>query len=163
MANYNTYRQLIKSGDILAWTNKKWDTFADVLVQGIRIATRSEYSHVGIAWVVGDRVMVVEAVPPLVRIYPLSKLLPFYHVELDIKWSPYFDEKLLAHVGEKYSILQAMESFFTKPPSDNKWQCVELADDFYRSIGINLGSDFTPSSLIESILKISKHGLVLVE
>ena len=71
--SYLSKRQEFKSGDLFATTHKSWKTFYDLLVQGVRIGTQSEYAHVGILWCIGGRVFVVESVSPYVRITPLSK------------------------------------------------------------------------------------------
>ena len=46
--------------------------------------TRSTYAHVGLAWVIGGRVFVLEAVKPRLRIYPLSKYANFYLLGLNV-------------------------------------------------------------------------------
>ena len=74
MKKYSEYRDQIKSGDLLAWSHRGFRSWHDFKVQAVRLFTQSEYSHVGIAWVVGGRVFVIEAVEPRVRIFPLSKL-----------------------------------------------------------------------------------------
>src|ERR1035437_8655651 len=71
----------IKSGDLIAWTHKGWSPLYDIEMQIIRLATRSEYIHVGTAWIAQERVFVIEAVMPCVRIFPLSYLVPFYLVD----------------------------------------------------------------------------------
>jgi len=63
--DYKTFRHLIQPGDIIAFTHNGWWSVADLESQLVRIITRSEYSHVGIAWPVGGRVMILEAVKGL--------------------------------------------------------------------------------------------------
>ena len=84
MNHYANIRQHIKSGDLLAWSHRApwWASLRDCKIALVRLFTRSEYCHVGIAWVLGGRVFVIEAVKPEVRIYPLSKLAPFYWVQV---------------------------------------------------------------------------------
>jgi hypothetical protein len=110
--------------------------------------TRSEWSHVGTAWVVGERVFVIEAVQPLVRIYPLSKLGEFGWLPLGAKWSGNALEYALSKVGESYSQLQAMQAPFGMPEDDDKWECAELAALIAKCDGIDLGKVFTPSSVV---------------
>lgn len=145
---YSEVRPQIKSGDLLCWSHRGWFSIYDLKIQAVRIFTRSEWSHVGTAWVVGDRVFVIEAVMPLVRIYPLSKLGEFGWLPLNAKWSPEALEYALSKVGQKYSQLQAMQSPFLKPPEDGLWQCSELAALVALRDGIDLGTTFTPSAVV---------------
>lgn len=161
MANYNDVRKDIKSGDILAWSHRKWGSFYDLQIQAVRFFTQSEYCHVGTAWVVAGRVFVIEAVTPKVRIYPLSKLLPFYLLPMNGSWTTQAEEFGLAQVGMKYSKLKAIESFFRIPKSDNLWQCAELTAAIGKLNGYDIGRKVTPSALIESAMEYS-DGLRLV-
>ena len=72
MTSYQEVRSSIKSGDLLFWSHRELKSWYDLKVQIVRMVTRSEYSHVGVAWVTGGRVFALEAVVPLIRIYPLS-------------------------------------------------------------------------------------------
>jgi hypothetical protein len=53
---YEAAREKVKSGDLLAWSHRGWRSWYDIQIQLVRFFTQSEYSHVGIAWVVGGRV-----------------------------------------------------------------------------------------------------------
>ena len=79
---YKQARPMIRSGDVLAWSHRGIRSWHDLKIWLVRMFTRSEYSHVGTAWVVGNRVFVIEAVMPKVRIYPLSKLGDFYWLQM---------------------------------------------------------------------------------
>jgi hypothetical protein len=124
---YIEARHQIKSGDILAWTHKSWNSWYDIQIQIVRFFTQSEYSHVGIAWVIADRVFVIESVQPKIRIYPLSKSLPFYWIPTRTEWTPELEEYALSKVGEGYSKLDGIKSFLgILHNSDNSvWQCAE--------------------------------------
>lgn len=147
---YTDARPLIKSGDLLAWSHRGWCSWYDLQIQAVRIFTRSEYSHVGIAWVIGGRVFVLEAVKPLVRIFPLSKLVPFYWLPFDGSWTADAEESGLAHIGESYSTLQAVNGFLgtLRPGADTEWQCAEYVDIVMKANGIDLGPVITPSALV---------------
>jgi hypothetical protein len=145
---YTDIRPRIKSGDLLAWSHIGLGSWHDLKIWLVRLFMRSEYSHVGTAWVVGDRVFVIEAVMPLVRIFPLSLLGNFYHLSMDAPWKPKTEVLALSLVGHKYSQLQAMQSPFSKPPADNLWECAELAASIAKSDGIDLGQVYTPSAVI---------------
>ena len=160
---YELYRDNIETGDLLAWSNRKIRRWDDIFKQGIRLFTRSEFHHVGIAWVISGRLFVIEAVPPLVRIYPLSKETPFYHIKMDVPVNDKAEAFLLGTVGEPYSVWSAIRSYFSKPNEDHQWQCAEYAREFYQSVGIHLGEAFTPSDIVEAALTHSPHGMRLIQ
>jgi hypothetical protein len=146
--NYQDIRPTIKSGDILAWSHTKLRSWYDLKIWMVRLFTQSEYTHVGTAWVIGDRVFVIEAVMPLVRIYPLSKLGDFYHLPLGVAWTKETEALALSYVGHKYSQAQAIRAPFGKPPKDSLWQCAELTATIAASDWINLGELYTPSAIV---------------
>ncbi len=148
---YSQARQQIKSGDLLAWTHRPWSSWYDFKIQMVRVFTRSEYCHVGVAWVSAGRVWVIEAVTPKVRVYPLSKLLPFYLLPLPVEpWTREHEERALDPVGDDYSQWQAIVAIASRPARDNLWQCAELADMIARVGGIDLGTDITPKGLVRA-------------
>lgn len=155
--DYKTYRPSIQSGDLLAWTTSKpskaktgWTVWMATKI--IRIFTASEYCHVGIAWVVGDRVFVVEAVNPMVRVFPLSNELPCFHLPMKVTWSDELLSFLLERVGEKYSILEALRAYFSRPQQKGEWECGELVNRFYKKANIDLGEAWTPSEVVMAAL-----------
>lgn len=148
MAQYPDIRSKIQSGDLLAWSHRGIQSWHDLKIWFVRLFTRSEYSHVGTAWCVGERVFVIEAVVPLVRIYPLSKLGSFYWLPMAAPWKPETEVLALDHVGESYSQIQAIYAPFGKPPADDRWECAELAASLAESDGIDLGEVYTPSAVV---------------
>lgn len=152
MIPYAEQRSKIKSGDLLAWSHRGVKSLYDLKIWFVRLFTQSEYTHVGTAWVVGDRVFVIEAVMPFVRIYPLSKLGNFYWGTMNAPWSKETEEKALSFVGYEYSQLQAMVSPFTEPKKDELFQCAELFATIARQDGIDLGTKYTPSKIVEEVL-----------
>lgn len=148
---YADARPLIKSGDILAWSHRGWRTFHDIKIQMVRFFTQSKYSHVGTAWVIGDRVFVLEAVQPLVRSFPLSKLLVdgCDWIPLNAPWRDATLTFAVWCVGDPYSQLQALQSFNGQPPVDKKWQCAELCRSIAELDGIDLGPRAVPSSVVD--------------
>lgn len=145
---YEKFRPSIRSGDLLAFTHLPLRSFYDLQVQAVRVFTKSEYCHVALAWVVGGRVFVIEAVTPKVRIYPLSKLLPFWHITTHAPWKPETEEFALSQVGMDYSKWQAIQAYFGKPDLDHLWECAELAGQVLAVDGISLGEKFTPSAIV---------------
>lgn len=145
---YTTARPTIQSGDLLAWSHRAWRTWHDIKIQIVRFFTQSEYSHVAVAWVVGGRVFALEAVQPLVRIYPLSKLGDFYLLPLGAEWAQATEEFALQHVGEPYSQLQAIEAFFRPLAHDGQWECAEYAAAVLKLADVDLGHVATPTAVV---------------
>lgn len=147
---YSAFRQQIETGDVLAWTHRGWGSWYSFKIQLVRLFTRSEYSHVGIALVMGGRVWVLEAVTPGVRLVPLSNLLPCYHLTGN-GMSVEQVEAGLALVGKDdvvYSQWEAVKALFGKnDPADGKIQCAELV------IGLlGLQCRATPSDVVGTML-----------
>jgi len=156
---YTRARPMIRSGDILAWSHRGIHSWHDLKVWCVRLFQRSEYSHVGTAWVVGSRVFVIEAVMPKVRIYPLSKLGDFYWLQMGAYWRKATETLALSYVGDDYSQIQAIQSPFITPPADEEWQCAELVATIARQDSIDLGHAFTPSAIV---LAAQKRGAQLI-
>ena len=152
---YKQARPMIRSGDVLAWSHRGIHSLHDLKIWFVRLFQRSEYSHVGTAWVVGSRVFVIEAVMPKVRIYPLSKLGDFYWLQMGAYWRKATETLALSFVGDDYSQMQAMVSPFITPPKDDRWECAELVATVARQDSIDLGAVYTPS---EVVLAAQKRG-----
>jgi hypothetical protein len=151
---YECARPTIVSGEVLAWSHRGFKSFYDAKIQLVRFFTRSEYSHVGIAWVVGGRVLVIEAVTPLVRIYPLSKLGSFYRLSDPVAWTPEVETFALSHVGQGYSQWQAIKAFFgIAVDTDGLAQCAELVRGIIRESGVPCEVDATPTTIVQFLLE----------
>lgn len=150
MKKYEEYRGNIKSGDLLAWSHRGWRSWHDIKIQIVRAFTQSEYSHVGCAWVVGARVLVIEAVEPMVRIYPLSKLGDFYHVPVEAPWGLATEEAALGYVGRDYKQLEAVEAYFRPLEEGTVSECAALVIEVLRRDGIYLGNRATPDAVMRT-------------
>ena len=149
-------REHIRSGDLLAWGHDRWGSFYDLKIQLVRMFTRSEYCHVGIAWAFGGRVFVLEAVSTGVRIFPLSRLLPFWWIPLRAVWESEVEAWAMRQVGEPYSEWQAVLAGLglLKPGEDRIWQCAEYAAEVARRAGVNLGVDVTPTAVVRAAQRL---------
>ena len=156
MAYYDYYKTEIESGDLLAWSSTA------IELKIVQLFTLSSFDHVGIAWRVDGRLFVIEARPPEIRIYPLSKLRPFYHVPMHIDWSEDYTEYLLEHVGDPYSRWEAIRAFFNISKKDNHWQCAEFANSFYSRVGLDIDFGLTPRSVVDAAIEHSRHGIIKV-
>ncbi len=151
----------IRSGDLLAWGHDSWKTFHDWEVQIVRMFTRSEYSHVGVAWVVGEQVLVIEAVVPAVRIVPLKDLLPCYWIAGETRndWDERTEVTAMSKVGQPYSKWEAIKSVIVKviPGANDKWQCAELAAFIRAPLLLEDYKSPTPTALVASALHSGAH------
>ena len=115
----------------------------------IRGWTGQTYSHVGIAWVVGERVFVIEAMDGIgVRIMPLSDRLPFYCVDTNTDWTNERETLALSKVGEQYSYLDAIRAGLGIKTTAKGWQCAEYAA---MVLGIEV-DDATPGAVVEAVM-----------
>jgi hypothetical protein len=152
---YNDIRGKIRPGDLLAFSHEGWKSWSDVQSQIVRIATRSEYTHVGIAWPVAGRVMILEAVVPRIRIFPVSNLLPFYWLPLSSTWDEQVEEYALGRVGEEYSKWEAIKGYYGWTNDGNrKWQCAEYARVILSKAGIPLDCKDTPTALVKEVMEL---------
>lgn len=149
---YIEARPSIKSGDLLAFSGGDWKSIHGIKVNIVRMFTKSKYSHVGLAWVVGGRVFCLEAVKPKVRIHPLSKLGNFDLLALGANWKPETEEFALASVGVNYSELEAIKAFFLPLEQGNVKQCAAYVREVLIKDGIKLGFFSRPDTVVEAAL-----------
>ncbi len=160
--DYQHCRDAIRSGDLLAWSHTGWKTWTDWKIQAVRFFTQSEYAHVGLAMVFGGRVWVLEAVKPVVRIVPLSNLLPAYWVHLPVKWTWNAEEYAFSLVGKaKYSEWEAIKAYFGRNVNGEAWQCAELVHAVLQQCGLHLPCLDTPAEMVKAAQKLG--GVVLLE
>lgn len=162
---YNDIRNHIRPGDVIACSHEGWGSWSDIESQIVRIATRSEYTHVGIAWPIAGRVMIIEAVVPEIRIFPLAKLLPFYWISLGGEFTAKAEEFALSRVGEEYSKWEAIKGYFGGTDLNNgHWQCAEFVQAVLRVNGtLPRGrTKATPTDLVRCFLE-SGSSLVMVK
>ena len=164
---YKDYRVKIKSGDLIAYTHYGWSSWYDIQVQIVRMATRSQFSHVGMALELGGRLFILEAVTPVIRLVPLSGTLGkhgFYHIPLEADISSDELEFALSKIGKgKYSKLEAVMAQLRKLRigEDDLWECAEYVICCRKFSGIDLGSIATPAEVVESALRIGDRKSVV--
>ena len=146
--DYATARPLIQSGQLIAQSHGDWTTWRGLKVNLVRIFTRSTYSHIGIAWVIGGRVFILEAVKPKLRIYPMSKIGDFYLLPLQAAWGEAAENLALKNIGVDYSELVAMQAFFGPLQVGEVRQCAAYALAVLHADGIDLGNRATPDALV---------------
>lgn len=156
--NYATARPQIRSGHLLAWTHRSWGSWYDIQVQAVRTFTQSEYCHVGIAYELAGRLLVLEAVGSGVRLFPLSRELPFYWLPLEVKWESEVEAWAFDQLGRPYSKWQAILAGLgkLKAGADGIWQCAEYAQQILLRAGIDLPGRPTPANLVDQALKLTR-------
>ena len=136
---YKTARKKIKSGDILVWSGNSF--FGKI----IKIATRSKYTHVGIAYKLAGRLFVIEAIEGNgVRIFPASRTTPFYWIDLLDTWTKEQEERIMSHVGDPYSWFGCLKGWLgIATKKDSRWMCA----DFVREMLV-LEEGSTPAKIV---------------
>ncbi len=146
---YEDARSKIRSGDLLAWSGNSW--FSKL----IKWWTKSKFSHVGIAWKANGRLFVIEAMDfKGVRIFPCSKLKPFYWIKTNVKWTFPLAEEAFKLVGDDYSKWGCVRAAFgLSPRKDDNWQCAEFSAHILRKAGFSIdGKLETPAKLVHEMV-----------
>lgn len=119
----------IRPGDILAW--KGHGFFAWV----VRIATGSDFSHVGVAT---SEYFVLEANPRLGVVFrPLARMLPAYHIATGARWNAGADAFASSVVGRRYSVLDGVLAWAHIRTVSPGFQCAELVRDVLSKAGVD--------------------------
>lgn len=148
---YVDARPNIKSGDVLAWTHTKWNSWYHLQIQLVRIFTQSEYTHVGVAYVVADRVFVLESVSSGIRQQPLSDELPFFWLPTRVNWTDDVLKSAMSKMGQRYSKWEGILSLFRKikPGSNSAWECAEYVNFTLQQAGIQIDCRNLPSDTVK--------------
>lgn len=155
--NYSSYRDNIKSGDLIILSHSKWGSFYDLQVQAVRLASLTEYSHVGVAVELGGHVWLAESVTPFVRLVPLSNFAEqgFYVIHTDTEMTAQEFDFLVSKIGNgKYSKWQAVLAWLGKLKlgADELYECAEYVIVARRLSGLDLGSRAVPASVVQEAL-----------
>lgn len=152
--SYIDQRENIQSGDLLVWSTDGSSLISKTLLNIIRFLTSSEYAHVGIAIRIFGRLFVLEATLPVIRLALVSDKEEFYHIPMNVSWSEDCISYLFSKLGLKYSIMDDIRAYFgIVAEADDKYQCAELAVEFYKLFLMDYGNVFTPSKLVKRILE----------
>jgi len=154
----------VQSGDVLAWSSNSKVSYLKLCEGIIRFFTMSEFCHVGVALRINDKLYVLEAVEPEVSLTDITDTNDFYCIPMNIMWTDGYEVLLKEHLGNTYSIMDAIRGYLGKPSTNNnRWQCAELVNDFYKKIGIDLGNSYTPSKLIKEVMSVTGNSLVYIK
>jgi hypothetical protein len=162
---YKDYRENIRSGDLLIWSEDNYSVISNAILTSIRVLTSSDYAHVGIAIRMLGRLFVVEATMPTIRLALVSDKEEFYHVPVDVTWSHDCEDYLFSKLGLPYSIIDDIRAYFgLVAQNDNKYQCAELAREFYvKCCNLPISENYIPKSLIKEILQLTESSIHFVK
>lgn len=155
----------IKTGDLVAWNTPKYKSFLTFVLFLYQKITGSVFTHVGMVVKIGGRLYVVEAVPPMVRLFPLENYKHFFWIDAAVK-APASKQLtfLTAKVGKPYSILDMFKSHIGMENSKDDYYCSELAADFYYNFGYIKNTDvgYDPDSIVNAISEVGYSPIVKV-
>ena len=148
---YSKYRDKIKSGDLLIWETRKIESKIDLLLKVYQKIGKTNFTHVGIALVLNNRVFCIEATPPVVRLIPLSLLDDFKIIHLETNWDKNYEDLLFQQLGKQYSIIDYLSTVFGMKTNTDNFYCSEFVSYFYKEIGLIADIDLgeTPKSIVE--------------
>lgn len=158
---YSDIRDSLRTGDLVSWKAGKVNSFFTAILKIYQKILKPKSVHVGIVFVVGGRTFVVEARPPVVRIYPLSRMEDFYLIRTNIPDDKANVDFLLQEVGVEYGILDLIRGLLFADGKNNKQQyCSELGSLYYEVVNILDSSKYdeawrTPDNLIEAMCEIT--------
>ncbi len=161
---YSKVRGEIRTGDLLAWRTTKINSFFDFVLYLYQKILGAQYTHVGIAVRFGDRLFIVEATPPVVRIWPISKTESFYLFKTHIEDNPIHLDYLFKNLGKTYSIFDLLKSLLKIGNHNNEFYCSEYAGDFYNKVGYlqNEWCGLTPDTLVRNIQDVTKEEPIFI-
>ncbi|PCJ44020.1 MAG: hypothetical protein COA99_07430 [Moraxellaceae bacterium] len=147
---YIDIRRDIKSGDIVAWqgrfTNRR-----------LLKLFNQKIGHVGIAWVISNRVFIIHALTQGIVINPLSRLTPFIWLATETEWSEETQVFALSELGRSYSYVDVLRSVIGMPSdTNNGWMCGEFARAVLQQAKLPVTQDF-PSKLIDEVLSMNPN------
>ncbi|MCK5887654.1 MAG: hypothetical protein KAG70_14300 [Alcanivorax sp.] len=146
---YREARPLIRSGDLLAWQSK------GLIGRFIRGADGGSWSHVGIAWAIGGRLLILEMREfHGLTIRPASVAAPFDWIATGAAWSPEIEEAALAAFGSPYGYRALIPLWLGKwAPGDGE-VCSTWAAARLREAGVVIpNGGLTPSRLVEALIR----------
>lgn len=158
---YSEIRDTLKTGDLVSWKAGKVNSFFTAILKIYQKILKPKSVHVGIVFVIGGRVFVVEARPPQIRIYPLSRMEDFYLIRTNIPDNKNDVDLLLTEVGIEYGVFDLIKGILFGEGKNNKEiYCSELASIYYEFVQLLDTTKYedawrSPDNLIEAICEIT--------
>jgi uncharacterized protein YycO len=155
---YSEIRGTIKTGDLVSWKAGKINSIFDFILYVYQKILKPKSVHVGIVINVGGRLMVVEARPPAVRIFPLSMMENFDYVKTNIEEKSSNLDFLLRDVGVPYELMDVLKGIILESKGKDELYCSEQCYNFYKEVGLLADDKYIhagrlPETLVEAILK----------
>ena len=153
---YSEIRKDIKTGDLLVWDTEEFSSFFGFVLFLYQKILKAKFTHVGVVVRMGERLFLVEATPPEVRLVPISMFDDFYIIHTDMRPDQRrYLKFLFSAIGKKYSLVDLVKSIFKVQGSSKDYYCSELASDFYNSFGYisDPTAGQTPDSIVFSIME----------
>ena len=132
---YSEIRTNIQTGDLVIWKVDRVKSLSTLILYLYQKICKQRASHVGIAVNINNRIFVVEAKPPYVRMFPLSRTHDFMLIQTNIKDQDCALDALLIHLGKPYSLFNLIQGIFGLRTSEQTLYCSELCALFYMDIG----------------------------
>ncbi len=153
---YSEVYSLIKSGDIIAfrghgvqsWIIRKW--------------TKSNYAHVGIAWVVGNRVLIIESRPRCGGV-TVDRLLAHALrdkptlVITETIWDDKYENRALEKLGQPYSRFKAICAGLGIELHGRGFECAEFASYV---LNIPIEDNAVPDHIVHNF---ERYGTYIIE
>lgn len=157
---YSEIRSDIKTGDLISWKAGKVNSIFSFILYVYQKILKPKSVHVGIVVNdIGGRLLVVEARPPAVRIFPLSMMEDFYLIKTNIPYEQNDIDFLLKKLGVKYGALDVIKGLFYLDNDRERLYCSEIADLYYKHIKYLSEGYYdagrTPDQLVEAIVEVS--------
>jgi len=156
MVAYAEMRPVIKTGDLLAFPPLSRGWWGRFQANAVRTATQSEFSHIGIAYVIYDRVFVLESVSTGVRMFPLYRALPFFTISNPKPLSSAALEWAFSKIGYAYESKFKMVLAFIfklKTNKNERYQCAEYVNGILAANGQQLAVSDTPSIIVNMAMR----------
>jgi hypothetical protein len=122
---YATIRPYIKSGDLLFFRG------TGLMAWLVRVWTNSDYSHVGMAWRIGGRILILECRPTHGGV-TISRALSdelgdkITVVSTYANWNSGSEERALEYLGKSYGWWSAIRGGFGYAPTSKSVDCAEF-------------------------------------
>lgn len=82
---------------------------------------------------------------------------------MPVEWTDAHRQWFVDKIGKPYSVMDALRAYLGIALSnDDKWQCAELVQDFYKNCGIDLAGKPTPTRMIRQSLALDSSYLVSI-
>lgn len=138
--DYQTARNQIRSGDLLAWRGRGPVSWL------IRHVSGGAHTHVGVAWWLHGRLFILEAREGVgVQIRAASAALSFDWIKTGAVWTERVEQYALSKLGKPYSYIDALQAGLGFPLNQDGYICSEYAAELFRRMDARSALLFSPT------------------